>query len=73
MALLAAAGLLLWAQRAGHIDRLLQQWHAAGKFGQCHVVSICRWLNSDLLFIDMHIFDFMIDIMITLQHFQFCQ
>jgi len=23
-----AAGLLLWAQRAGDIDRLLQQWRA---------------------------------------------
>jgi len=32
--LLQRAGLLLWAQRAGDIDRLLQQRHAAGICGQ---------------------------------------
>jgi len=47
----AAAGLLLWAQPAGDIDRL---WYgawcrAAGEYGQCRVVSICRYLNTELL------------------------
>ena len=37
----AAAGLLLWARRAGDIDRLLQQRRAAGECGQCPVVSVC--------------------------------
>ena len=36
----AAAGLLLWARRAGDVDRLLQQQRAAG---QCHVVSVRRY------------------------------
>jgi len=35
----AAGCLLLWAQRAGHINRSLQQRRAAGECGQCHVVS----------------------------------
>jgi len=30
-----AAGLLLWAQQAGVIGHLLQQWCAAGECGQC--------------------------------------
>jgi len=44
----AAAGLLLLARRAGYIDLLLpaavarQQRRAAGKCGQCHVVSISK-------------------------------
>jgi len=37
-----AAGLLLWARRAGVIDRLLQQRRAAGECRQCHVVSVRR-------------------------------
>jgi len=48
----AAAGLLLWARRPEDVDRLLpgaqQQRLAAGKCGQCHVVSIRRKLNTDL-------------------------
>jgi len=36
----AAAGLLLWARWAGDIGRSLQQRRAAGKCGQCHVVSV---------------------------------
>jgi len=35
-----AAGLLLWARRAGVIDRLLQQRRAASECRQCHVVSV---------------------------------
>ena len=35
----AAGCLLLWAQRARHINRSLQQRRAAGECGQCHVVS----------------------------------
>jgi len=35
-----APGLLLWARRAGDIDRLLQLRHAAGECGQCHVVRV---------------------------------
>jgi len=38
----AAAGLLLWARRAGDIDRLWQQWRAADECGQCYVVSVRR-------------------------------
>ena len=34
------ANSLLWARRAGYIDRLLQRWRAAGKCGQCHVASV---------------------------------
>jgi len=37
-----AAGLLLWARRAGDIDRMLQQRRVAGEWGQCHVVSVQR-------------------------------
>ena len=46
----AAAGLLLWARRAGDIDRLLNgrcSAAAAGECGQCHAVSVCRKLNTD--------------------------
>ena len=46
----AAAGLLLWAQSAGDVDRLLQQRRAAAECGQCHVVSVRRKLDTDLLF-----------------------
>ena len=46
----AAAGLLLWAQSAGDVDRLLQQRRAAAECGQCHVVSVRRKLETDLLF-----------------------
>jgi len=55
----AAASFLLRAQPAGDIDRLLHDaqqydvqrvWHAVGKCRQCHVVSICRKLNTELLF-----------------------
>ena len=37
-----AAGLLLWARRAGDINRLLRQRQrrSTGEFGQCHVVSL---------------------------------
>ena len=45
----AAAGLLLRVQRAGEIDRRLQQQSAAGECCQCHVVSIRRQLNTDLV------------------------
>jgi len=48
----AAAGLLLSARPAGDIDRLLpgaQQQRAAGECGQCHVVSVRKKLNTDLL------------------------
>ena len=38
----AAAGFLMWARRAGDIDRLLQLQRAAGECGRCHVVSV-RW------------------------------
>jgi len=48
----AAAGLLLWAQPAGDIDRLPNGAHqcgmGGGECGQCHVVSLCRKLNTDL-------------------------
>ena len=47
----AAAGLLLWAWRAGDIDRLLHGRRSAaavGECGQCHVVSIHSKLNTDL-------------------------
>jgi len=33
-------GLLLWARRAGDIDRLVQQRRVAGECGQWHVVSV---------------------------------
>jgi len=56
---LAAAGLLLWARRAEDIDRLLQRRHAADECRQIrliistvtvyHVVSVRRWLSTDLL------------------------
>jgi len=36
------AGLLLWAQQAGDINRLLQQLRAADEHGQCQTVSIRR-------------------------------
>jgi len=36
----AAARLLLWAQQAGYIDRLLQQRRAADECGQYHIVSV---------------------------------
>jgi len=45
----AAARLLLRARRMGDIDRQLQQRRAACKCGQCHVVSVRRQLNTDLL------------------------
>ena len=32
--------LLLWARRAGDVDRLLQHLYAAGECGQCHIVSV---------------------------------
>ena len=35
--------------RVGDIDRLLQQGRAAGECGQCHVVSVRGYLNTDLL------------------------
>jgi len=35
----AAAGLLLWAQRAGDIDRLLQGRRALAGCGECHVIN----------------------------------
>ena len=34
-----------------YIDRLLQQRRAVGECGQCHVVSIRRLLNTDLLIV----------------------
>ena len=49
--LYAAAGLLLWAWREGDIGRLLHSQRSAaavGECGQCHVVSVCRKLNTDL-------------------------
>jgi len=46
----AAAGLLLWARRAGDIDRLLQQRRAPGKSVQCHVVSVRRRLKTQARF-----------------------
>jgi len=47
-----AACLLLWARRAGDIDRLLHgrcSAAAAGEYGQCHVVSVRRKRNTDSL------------------------
>ena len=53
----AAAGLLLWAQRAEDIGRLLHGWraggqqqplHNGGECGQCHVARRRRKLNIDL-------------------------
>jgi len=35
----AVVGLLLWAQRAGDINQLLQGWARSGKCKQCQVVS----------------------------------
>jgi len=35
-----AVGLLLWARHVGNIDRLLQQRRTAGKYRQCHAVSV---------------------------------
>jgi len=35
--------------RVGDIDRLPQQGRAAGECGQCHVVSVRGYLNTDLL------------------------
>ena len=46
------ACLLLWARRAGDIDRLLHgrcSAAAAGEYGQYHVVSVRRKRNTDLL------------------------
>jgi len=46
--------LLLWARRAGDIDRLLHDQRlaaaaaAAGECEQCHAVSVRRKLNKDL-------------------------
>ena len=43
------------AQRAGDIDRLLhgrRSAAAAGKCGQCHVVSVRRTLNTNLFLVD---------------------
>jgi len=40
--LLQTAGLLLWAWRAGDNDRLMQQRHAVGECGQCHIVTLRR-------------------------------
>ena len=42
---------LLWARPAGDIDQWCmagtqQQQHVAGECGQCHVVSMCRKLNT---------------------------
>ena len=53
----AAAGLLLWARRAGDVDRCMaggqQQARRStahsGKCGQCHVVGRRRKLNRDLI------------------------
>jgi len=53
----AATGLLLWAQRAEDIGRLLHGWraggqqqplHNGGECGQCHVARRRRKLNTDL-------------------------
>ena len=53
----AATGLLLWAQRAEDIGRLLHGWraggqqqplHNGGECGQCHVARRRRKLNIDL-------------------------
>jgi len=41
----------LWARHAGDIDQMLQQRRVAGECGQCHVVSVRRSLNIDLLLI----------------------
>jgi len=44
----AAACVLLWAHAGtGHIDRLLQHWRAAGEYGQCHIISVRRLVNTD--------------------------
>ena len=46
----AAAGLLLWARRAGDIDREphgRRSAAAAGECGQCHGVSVRRKLTTD--------------------------
>jgi len=46
------AGLLLWAQWAGGIDRLLRSQRSAAaavECEQCHVVSVRSKLNTDLL------------------------
>ena len=45
----AAAGLLLWARRAGDVDRLLhgrRSAAAAGECGQCRVVGVRRKLSA---------------------------
>jgi len=45
-------GLLLWARRAGDIERLVQQRRAAGECGQWHVVSVRTvgsWTQSCLI------------------------
>ena len=41
----AAAGLLLWAQRAGDTDWLWHSWHTNSNCEQCHIVSWRRKLD----------------------------
>ena len=48
-----AAGLMLWARWTGNINRLLHgqlSAEAADECGQCHLVSMSRKLNTDLLY-----------------------